>query len=793
MKCIKCSGELVEGANFCKFCGQNQSEKVESVENEKTEEITETTDKIEETTKETEKKAEEPAKIINTDAIKQQASEVAEKIKSVDLSEIKKNADELVGNAKEFTEKNKDNKNFLIGAGVAGVALVLIFSMMISSLFSGSSNSSILYLTDDYEFYYKANYKESTKATELFDHSINDRRTELLTDDNILYVFISEENSSQYKTTLYYYDLNAKDIKEVEVDDFKSDWAYVNAYKESGDNIYFKISNILYYFNKKDGKVVEVIEDVSTVLLDSNDKPAFVTTEEKDNLYALHKIVSTSKTEEIDDEFVTIYAGEYNEDVGNVSDLKIYARKYGEMYSYNVKSGKLELEYEIVADKEKYDDDYTTEAGQNYNERAIILSSKYYYVSYKTNLPLSTFINVDVEFELEKVVDPGTEPQPPIGEPVRANYDSYLQYLDDYNIYTNSATYQSYLTEKADYNAIVSQNSSIDRVNASIQTYIDAVKNLNSDNYTQPVTYYDIYEDGVLIHEKMSTISRFADPIGRTISFEPVSDTSKYKFTDIIDTTRTYSNYENILSALNNYVYNYGGVSSQKEEIFVRGENINETSLKDLYSEVGVKLNDSDKFIDNMAFAQDGNLYISVKDYTRDEFEMFQVVLKNGELSAAVSIYEVESTFSGSDYVYINQSFYNPYTKTQYFEIRENGEDMLYVLKGQQLVEICDDFYNIRFYKNGTTYIGTDYDSAGSTGAYRLNKLVNDSCESVIRTVSNYSVLQDGSILYLKELTYSSSNNLRGSDLYKITKNDETVVAEDVIYYRPLDLDTDYE
>lgn len=86
MKCIKCSGELVEGANFCKFCGQNQSEKVESVENEKTEEITETTDKIEETTKETEKKAEEPAKIINTDAIKQQASEVAEKIKSVDLS-----------------------------------------------------------------------------------------------------------------------------------------------------------------------------------------------------------------------------------------------------------------------------------------------------------------------------------------------------------------------------------------------------------------------------------------------------------------------------------------------------------------------------------------------------------------------------------------------------------------------------------------------------------------------------------------------------------------------------------
>lgn len=334
MKCIKCSNDLGEGVKFCKFCGQNQTEEV--VDDDKAT----NTPSID-----LNKIKEQAAAAIDVNKIKEQASAVASKISDINVDEIKNNVTDIKTNTEEKLKSG--DKQTMIICGAVGASILILVCLIFSSMF-GNSSKGILYATEDFEFKYLSDYKAKTEPTELFDVDDSDGYDHIITDNNIMYTFITESKSSNYSTTIYSYDLSSSKIEEVEIDDFSSRSSYIRLYKATGDNFYYLVDSELYYYNAKTKKTVEVIDDVHSVIVNSSNIPAYLldnsSNSEEHDFYK----IDADKAEEITDDVVNVYYTDFSED----SSSDIYIRKYGEMYRYEVGKGNLSLAYEIEYDFE---------------------------------------------------------------------------------------------------------------------------------------------------------------------------------------------------------------------------------------------------------------------------------------------------------------------------------------------------------------------------------------------------------------------------------------------------------
>lgn len=724
MKCIKCDQNLDDGVKFCKFCGQNQTEEVVKTETVQTE----TTAEDKTPAVDLNKIKEKVVSSIDVDKIKEQASSVANKISEIDVSKIKEQASGVankiseidVGEIKNNTEekiKSGDKKTIAI-CGVAVGAVLILLCLIVSSLFSGSADG-ILYLTEDYDFMYISDYSDADDPTLVFEMDSTDRRNQIITDNNIMYVFITETKNSNYLTTIFSYDLNSKKIEETEIDDFRSDSSYMSLYKATNDNFYYLVDGELYYYNTKTKQIVEVISDVNNVLVDEDGVPAFVTEyKSSKRTYILHKI-DVDKTIEVESDLLEVFIGRYNTDLSNSSLSHIYMRKYGEMLQYDIKKGSVStmynIEFNFDPDSDEYDDyydDFEWEVNKPYSHSVSVISPDLYYVSYRIDLTLNNFVDSNV---------------------------------------------------KSFSNSVI----------------IDALENLDSQDYAISQYFYDIYYNGEKVAEKAIDIE--IDSTANLVFFNEFNGYNQYYLPDIINDDSYYYRYSNVLSEIYYYVYYEGVADSGYENIAVVGKNIDKANFSEQLDEMNIS-EKNDVYIDDVFLADDGNVYISVDDYDEDEYLIYKLEISKNKIQTPTLI------FQDDDSVYLNSVICNPYGKDVYFMLRESGMNTLYTLVNNKLVEIEDDVTSIYFYESGDIYLKTDYDYSSET--FRLYKLNSGETESIARNISTFTVLEDSSILYLGELSYTS--RLRGSELTRYYKGNAEELVDEVIGFIALDADKDF-
>lgn len=742
MFCKKCGAQLSEDTKICTSCNydfeknQYATPEVVSVEQPNA----------------------DPAVVVNStaDAITPVATEVIP-----------------AGETEKMNDQTKKSLTTIVIGVVALIAVcVVIFGAM--SLFSGGSADGVLYQNEDYEYLYASAFKADIEAVEIFDTKEDESLSTRLTDNNILYTFVTETSDTRTTSTLYYYDLNAKEVEEVEVDDFKSSDTYAYSYiiKTIGDDVLFKAFDELKYYDAKDKTVIDIADSVDAVY--KSDADYFFYTEYDDYESTLYHVSKNLEVTEIADEIFDLYMTEFSD---NQKDPTIYYHKFEEMYSYNISKGTETLMYEIPYDTDitssSYTDTGSTEDSsvktEPYNFSSYIRNQHIYTVSYSQDVAISSMINFDIDTSNI------------LAEPVKPSYDDFTVIEQRYSYFGGYYDY-----ETVDYNAYWDAYDIYDvayEQYALQQAYINLKDTLDENGYSVSKTYRDIYIDGELVVEKASSVNNIytAGDLVLKYSIADDSDYTTYRLSEIMDNIGYYStNVSYIASDIYWYISDqlYYADDTVDESSFLISKTLPQTPLEDIVEDGSIS---SITIIDDYA-------YITTID--NESFETLITkftVEKDGSLSSPVEIFEEGDISFGSIYK-------NPYASEIYFTYYDHsGTTVLCVLDDDEAVEITDEFYGLYLYKSGDIIVHYDREYIDGFNSFTIGKVVDNSLERIVKNVNSFSLLNDGSYIYLDELSYNSNNNVTGADLIRVsTKGEEFEIADDVISFLPLDANTDY-
>lgn len=655
---------------------------------------------------------------------------------------------------------------------VACVIAGVIIAIIASTAFGGGSSDNLIFMNEDKELHFRSNLKEDTKSVEIYEQKAVDRVTNLVADNNTLYTLLVSEGDSRNTATLSAYDLTSKEIKEVEIDVYKtSNNDYSSSYliNTYGNDVLYVAFDELKYYDAKAKSVIEIEDNAGNVYLNDNKKGYFTTY--KDGEYTLFSLSSDFKVTEIDDEILNIYASS--------NEGEMYFRKYGEMFKYSVGDASSTLLYEIAYDNKNSEvvnanNEIRTSA---YNHQVTVYDQDFYIVDYYLDVSIASLVNIDTISN--------TNSEAPT-EPSRDAFTSVEKIQEE--LFGEIYEYENEVFDSVGYKDAYAEYEEEKR-NYDMQEVFKGLKDaLNDNGYKITEKYRDLYVNGELVAEKLSSTRRMysSNYTGNSIMTTASPTYNGYDLSDILEniSLSSYTNVNTVARSVSSFVSN--GVNNNKDSQY--GDlDTNIVSAKIALTSVEDILDDDDDLSITAIEYIENEAYITTFNNAENEIYLTKYTIGSDKnLSSPKVIFTEED-------VYELSVFKNEYNSDIYLTYVDSGDSILNKIVKDEVTQLAKDVSAVRIYKNGTIMVETKSQYDLGYYLFTLNVLKNGELERISKEVYSYELLSDGSYLILEPLSKNNNGDTLGGDLVKIdSKGNETEIEDEVIWFIMPDSNTEY-